>query len=349
MTAITIEHLNKTYGTLKVLNNIALGIQAGEFLTLLGASGSGKTTLLRILAGLERADSGLVRFGEEVMQHDRFFLPPQARSLGMVFQNYALWPHLNVTENLSLALKNQHISRQDIRQRVRDALNTVDLNGLEKRAIHQLSGGQQQRVALARALITQPQVLLMDEPLSNLDTGLRAQLRDEIRRVQQQLGITTVFVTHDQTEALALSDRIALLHQGDLLALGTPDDLYNRPTSIYAAQFLGKVNVFSGQVLTDYLFRIEQVKFKTAAHIAVKANVTVLVRPQALLWTTTQTENTVRVTIEDSKMLGATREYQLKSDELKTDFYLIECSSQPARKGAQSVFLPPESLQILPD
>ncbi|MBD3816006.1 MAG: ABC transporter ATP-binding protein, partial [Halothiobacillus sp.] len=193
MTAIHIEHLNKAYGQQRVLNRIDLSIHTGEFLTLLGASGSGKTTLLRILAGLERADSGMIRFGETIVQHDRLFVPPQTRGLGMVFQNYALWPHLNVTENLSLALKNQRMSKQDIRQRVRDVLSTVDLNGLEQRAIHQLSGGQQQRVALARALVTQPQVLLMDEPLSNLDTGLRAQLRDEIRRVQQQLGITTVF------------------------------------------------------------------------------------------------------------------------------------------------------------
>lgn len=348
MTAIHIEQINKAYGEQRVLNHIDLNIPTGEFLTLLGASGSGKTTLLRILAGLERADSGLIRFGETVVQHDRLFIPPQTRGLGMVFQNYALWPHLNVTENLTLALKNQRMSKQDIRQRVHNVLRAVDLNGLEQRAIHQLSGGQQQRVALARALVTRPQILLMDEPLSNLDTGLRAQLRDEIRRVQQQLGITTVFVTHDQTEALALSDRIALLHQGEMVALDTPEGLYNHPSSIYAAQFLGKVNVFSGQLQTNHAVRIEQIVLTTAAYSSDALSATVLVRPQALLWGTTQTENTVRVTIEDSKMLGATREYQLKSDELKTDFYLIECSSQPARKGAQSVFFPPESLQILP-
>ncbi|MBD3816891.1 MAG: hypothetical protein IE913_10705, partial [Halothiobacillus sp.] len=189
----------------------------------------------------------------------------------------------------------------------------------------------------------------MDEPLSNLDTGLRAQLRDEIRRVQQQLGITTVFVTHDQTEALALSDRIALLHQGDLVALGTPDDLYHRPSSIYGAQFLGKVNIFTGRLQTDHSVRIGQIALNVSAVLSGELDRTVLIRPQALRWTTTQTENTVHVTVQNSKMLGATREYQLKSEDLKADFYLIECSSQPARKGVQNVFFPPESLQILPD
>lgn len=348
MTTLHIEQVQKAYGSQMVIQNLSLTIQSGEFLTLLGASGSGKTTLLRMLAGLERADAGVIRFDDAVVQDERHFLPPQARGLGMVFQNYALWPHLNVADNLALALKNRRIPRNDIHQRVIEALKTVGLDHLAHRAIHQLSGGQQQRVALARALVTHPQVLLMDEPLSNLDAELRAQLRDEIRALQQQLGITTVFVTHDQTEALAISDRIALLHHGCLIELGAPEALYHQPKSEYAAQFLGKANLLSGEIVGANRVRIGRTELTMPTNEAPMGTIVqCLIRPQALQWATTETENTIPVAIQHTKMLGAAREYSLLAETLASRLIFTECSSLRPQAGNCAVYIPPHSIQRL--
>ncbi|KUK18369.1 MAG: Maltooligosaccharide ABC transporter, ATPase component [Thermococcus sibiricus] len=216
-----------------------LEAKAGEFLTLLGPSGCGKTTTLRIIVGFERPDKGAVYFGEKLMNH----VPPYERNIGIVFQDYALFPHMNVFDNIAFGLKVRKIPRNEIEKRVIWALELVGLKGFEKRYPEQLSGGQQQRVALARALVIEPQVLLLDEPLSNLDAKIRERLRGEIKRIQRELGITTIYVTHDQEEAMAISDRIAVMNIGKVEQIGTPLELYYNPNTEFVAQFLGLSNI----------------------------------------------------------------------------------------------------------
>jgi putative spermidine/putrescine transport system ATP-binding protein len=226
----------KSYGPFKALDEVSLDIASGEFLTLLGPSGSGKTTLLMVLAGFIRPDSGIIKFGER----DVSLLPPHKRDLGMVFQNYALFPNMTVAGNLAYPLKLRGVSRPDIETRVRKALDIVQLGGLGDRRVDQLSGGQRQRVALARAIIFEPRILLMDEPLSALDKKLREQMQIEVRHLHQQLGMTTVYVTHDQREALTMSDRIAVIDGGQFRQLGTPREIYERPESRFIAEFIGE-------------------------------------------------------------------------------------------------------------
>jgi len=221
------------------VSRVSAKIEHGEFFTFLGPSGCGKTTTLRIIAGLELPDSGRVFIdGEDVT-----YLPPYRRDTAMVFQNYALWPHMTVFENVAYGLKVRKLPREEIRRRVREVLELVRLEGLEDRYPTQLSGGQQQRVALARALVVQPKVLLLDEPLSNLDAKLRVEMREELKRLQRKLGITTIYVTHDQDEAMALSDRIAVMNLGRVVEVGKPDELYRRPRSFFVATFIGRSNV----------------------------------------------------------------------------------------------------------
>jgi spermidine/putrescine ABC transporter ATP-binding subunit len=236
--AIEIDAVTKSYGSLIAVDHVSLSISAGEFITLLGASGSGKTTTLMIIAGFVMPDEGQIRIGGK----DILRLPPERRGLGIVFQNYALFPHYNVYENIAFPLRLRRVNETEIDRRVNDVLALVDLADYGERRIGQLSGGQQQRVALARAIVFSPPVLLMDEPLGALDRRLRDQLQTEIKRIQRDLGVTVVYVTHDQEEALALSDRIAIMKQGRIAQLGTPDRVYERPSSPFVASFLGESN-----------------------------------------------------------------------------------------------------------
>jgi len=245
---ITIRNVTKTYGRFVALDGVSIDVASGEFLTLLGPSGSGKTTLLMVLAGFIRPDSGKLVFGET----DVTLAPPHKRDLGMVFQNYALFPHMTVAGNLAYPLKLRRVSRAEIEERVRRALDVVQLGGLGDRQVDQLSGGQKQRVALARAIIFEPRILLMDEPLSALDKKLREQMQIEVRHLHQQLGMTTVYVTHDQREALTMSDRVAVIDRGQFRQLGKPRDIYERPESRFIAEFIGEsyflpVQVRSGE------------------------------------------------------------------------------------------------------
>ncbi|UOE43652.1 ABC transporter ATP-binding protein [Agromyces larvae] len=233
--AVAFDRVVKDYGSGPVLHDFTLEIEAGEFVSLLGPSGCGKTTALRVLAGLETATDGVVRIGGEDVSR----VPTNRRDLGMVFQSYSLFPHLTVLGNTLFGLRMRRVAKADARARALDALELVGLGHLADRYPHQLSGGQQQRVALARAIVTEPRVLLLDEPLSALDAKVRVQLRDEIRRIQLRLGITTVFVTHDQEEALAVSDRIAVMDRGGIEQVGTPEELYLRPASPIVAAFVG--------------------------------------------------------------------------------------------------------------
>jgi iron(III) transport system ATP-binding protein len=239
MTSIRIVDLEKRFGAVKALADVNLTVEKGEFFTLLGPSGCGKTTLLRTIAGFYIQDRGEVWLGDECV--DR--LPAYKRDTGMVFQNYAVFPHMTVFENVAYGLRVRKLHKAEIERRVAAALKTVHLEGYEKRTPDQLSGGQQQRVGLARAMAIEPRVLLFDEPLSNLDAKLRVEMRDEIRAVQKQLGITAVYVTHDQEEALVISDRIAVVSAGRVQQVGKPWDVYKDPANLFVASFVGKVNL----------------------------------------------------------------------------------------------------------
>jgi iron(III) transport system ATP-binding protein len=241
---INLKGLVKRFGTLEAVSRISLEIKDGELFTLLGPSGCGKTTLLRLIGGFHRPDAGEIFFGQKEVSP----IPPYGRNIGMVFQNYALWPHMTIFDNIAYGLKLRKFPKGEISAKVLYALRLVNLSGLEKRYPGQLSGGQQQRVALARALVLNPDVLLLDEPLSNLDAKIRVQVRAEIRKLQKDLGITTIYVTHDQEEALTLSDRIAVIDHGKLQQVGSPRDLYARPESLFVADFIGINNLIPGEV-----------------------------------------------------------------------------------------------------
>ena len=243
MSVVELAAVSKRYGETAALDAVDLRIEEGEFFALLGPSGSGKTTLLRAIAGFVTPDRGAIRIDGEDMRRT----PAHRRGLGMVFQHYALFPHLTVAENVAFGLAVRRVAKAQTRERVREMLSLVKLEGLDRRKPSQLSGGQQQRVALARALITRPRVLLLDEPLGALDKRLRQQMQVELKQLQREVGITTVFVTHDQEEALTLSDRIALLNHGAVVQCGTPETVYERPRSVFAADFLGDANFFAGR------------------------------------------------------------------------------------------------------
>ncbi|MDH7486463.1 MAG: ABC transporter ATP-binding protein [Anaerolineae bacterium] len=245
MPGLRLENLSKRFGKTVAVDSLDLEIRDGEIMTLLGPSGCGKTTTLRCIAGLLTPDEGEIYLGDERVTD----LPPERRGVGLVFQNYALWPHMTVYDNLAFGLQLRRVARAEIQRRVSEALAMVRLSGFEERYPRQLSGGQQQRVALARALVIEPKLLLLDEPLSNLDAQLREEMRFEIRELQKNLGITSVYVTHDQAEALVLSDRIAILHEGRLVQVGSPAEIYNRPGNRFVAGFIGLTSFVEGTIV----------------------------------------------------------------------------------------------------
>ncbi len=246
MASVTIENVTKAFGSNVVLKNFSETFRDGEFITLLGPSGCGKTTMLRIIAGFEKPTEGTLRINGQLVSGGGTFVPPEKRNIGMVFQSYAVWPHMNVFENVAYPLKIKKTPKETIREKVERVLGIVHLSQYADRLPSQLSGGQQQRVALARALVAEPELLLLDEPLSNLDAKLRESMRFEIKDIQSTLGITVVYVTHDQTEAMAMSDRIILFNQGVIQQTGTPMEIYNHPVNPFVADFLGKVDFARG-------------------------------------------------------------------------------------------------------
>lgn len=241
---VNIKDAVKFYGDFKALNGVNLTINEGEFFTLLGPSGCGKTTLLRMIAGFNSIEGGEFCFGEKLIND----VPAHKRDIGMVFQNYAIFPHLNVEENVAYGLKARNVPKEEIGKRVQEALELVKISHLAKRKPNELSGGQQQRVALARAFVIEPSVLLMDEPLSNLDAKLRVEMRTVIKKLQKRLGITTIYVTHDQEEALAISDRIAVMKDGNIMQIGTPSEIYAKPENPFVAGFIGVSNFVDCEV-----------------------------------------------------------------------------------------------------
>ncbi len=274
---VRVEGITKRFGTVVAVDHVTLDISAGTLVTLLGPSGCGKTTTLRIIAGLEQPTSGRVFIGDE----DVTPLPAANRSTTMVFQSYALFPHLTVFENIAYGLRVQHRPEEEITRRVDEALGLVGLPGLERRWPAQLSGGQQQRVALARALVMQPRVLLFDEPLSNLDAKLRKRVRADIRLLQQDLGITSVYVTHDQSEALAISDVVVVMNQGRIEQIGTPTDLYRRPASRFVADFIGEANLLPATV-EDGMVRVGAYRFPFRQPSVTPGPATLMARPESI-------------------------------------------------------------------
>ncbi|MBR5382325.1 MAG: ABC transporter ATP-binding protein [Clostridia bacterium] len=247
MATVTIKHVTKAFGDNVVLKEFNETFQEGEFITLLGPSGCGKTTMLRIIAGFEKPTTGELYIDNQLVSGGKTFIPPEKRSVGMVFQSYAVWPHMNVFDNVAYPLTIKKVPKAEIKKSVEHVLEIVHLSQYAERFPNQLSGGQQQRVALARALVAAPKLLLLDEPLSNLDAKLRESMRFEIKEIQRQLGITVVYVTHDQTEAMAMSDRIFLINRGVVQQCGSPEEIYNQPANQFVADFLGKVDFFKGE------------------------------------------------------------------------------------------------------
>jgi ABC-type Fe3+/spermidine/putrescine transport system ATPase subunit len=247
---LRLDGVSKSFGRVRAVDDLSLEVRRGEILTLLGPSGCGKTTTLRMIIGLERCDSGEIVFGERVVDSPRrrAFVPTHKRSMGMVFQSYAIWPHLTVFENVAYPLRVRRVKGSVVRERVTHALQLVGLEGLEERPATMLSGGQQQRVAVARALVFEPDILLMDEPFSNLDAKLREQMRAELKVLQRRLGFTVLFVTHDQIEAMSLSDRVVVMHQGRVEQVGSPQELYRNPITPNVRDFLGRTILLAGDV-----------------------------------------------------------------------------------------------------
>ena len=246
MASVTIQHVTKAFGTAVVLDDFNATFENGKFVTLLGPSGCGKTTMLRIIAGFEKPTAGSVLFDERAVSSGKVFVQPEKRDIGMVFQSYAVWPHMTVYDNVAYPLTIKKVDKATVRKKVERVLQAVHLMQYAQRIPSQLSGGQQQRVALARALVAEPALLLLDEPLSNLDAKLRESMRFEIKEIQREYGITVVYVTHDQTEAMAMSDRIVIINRGVIQQVGTPREIYTNPANPFVADFVGKIEFLEG-------------------------------------------------------------------------------------------------------
>ena len=319
---ITLSSVTKKFGDTIAVDDVSLQIEGGEFFSLLGPSGCGKTTTLRIIGGFVFADEGGIYINEESMKET----PPYRRPVNTVFQNYALFPHKTVAQNIAFGLQMKKISKAEIADAVERSLDMIQLHGYAERKPDELSGGERQRVALARALINEPTILLLDEPLSALDLKLRKQMQLELKELQRKVGITFVYVTHDQGEALALSDRIAVMNEGKILQVGTPSEIYDSPQNRFVADFIGTSNFFEGIIVNSdgMLTEIESTfppsfKFvsKHAETFQVDTIVTVVVRPERIILSTEPNQNTpncIRGIIVDNSYLGTTVQYTVKTD-----------------------------------
>lgn len=315
--SVSLKNVFKSYEgdqgkTNYAVNDVNLDIPAGQFVTLLGPSGCGKTTTLRMVAGFEEISGGDIYFGEEKVN----LIPPNKRDCTMVFQSYALFPHMNIFDNIAYGLRVKKMSKDAINSKVNDVLDIMNLREYKLRMPSQLSGGQQQRVALARALVMEPGVLLFDEPLSNLDAKLRIVMRDEIRRLQQRIGITAIYVTHDQSEALSMSDLIIVMNKGKIEQVGSPMDIYQRPKTKFVADFIGTANFISGTVKgveSDHIIvetKAGQLKINRTG-FKLNSEVTVVIRPEAV----SLTKGTTHVgSVRKSVFMGQTQEYEVEYD-----------------------------------
>jgi iron(III) transport system ATP-binding protein len=284
MAQIRLLKIRKEFGATAALQDVSLTIESGELLAILGPSGCGKTTTMQLLAGFVVPDAGEVWADDRLISSPRFVVPPERRRMSLVFQSYALWPHLTVFENIAFGLEMRKVPSAQIKQKVNSILEVVNLHGFESRYPHELSGGQQQRVALARALIVEPDTLLLDEPLSNLDANLREQMRFEIRRIHEQTRISTIYVTHDQAEALVIADRIAVMNAGRIEQTGSPEEIYERPQSRFVASFIGAANCLTGQLIGPGLVQCGPFRFRATENNGLRAGeqVVLCIRPHAV-------------------------------------------------------------------
>lgn len=309
MSSVTIRNVVKAFGTNVVLSQFNEQFKDGEFVTLLGPSGCGKTTMLRMIAGFEKPTSGEIYIDETLVSSDKVFMPPEKRGVGMVFQSYAVWPHMDVFENVAYPLTIAKCDKATIEKKVAHVLDIVHLSKYTKRYPNQLSGGQQQRVALARALVAEPKLLLLDEPLSNLDAKLRESMRFEIKDIQRNLGITVVYVTHDQTEAMAMSDRVFLINRGVVQQKGSPEEIYRRPVNQFVADFLGKVDFLKG-VAEDGVIRLNETDVAIPYSGDKKGAVEVAVRPENIIMS--KAEGEIKGTVTAGYYLGDTSDYRVQ-------------------------------------
>lgn len=340
-TIISFENVNKFYEDTHVLKNINFEIEKGKFYTLLGPSGCGKTTILRIIAGFTDVSNGKVTLNGANVTN----LPPNKRKVNTVFQDYALFPHMNVFENIAFGLRLKKTPENIIKEKVADALKMVQLSGYENREISQMSGGQQQRVAIARALVNEPEVLLLDEPLSALDLKLRTDMQYELRELQQRLGITFIFVTHDQEEALAMSDEIFVMSKGEIVQSGTPVDIYDEPINRFVADFIGESNIVDGVMKEDYLVEFVGKEFECAdAGMRPNEKVEIVIRPEDL--SLTSIENG-KLTVEVDTQLFRGVHYEIICYDENGNEWMIH-STRKAEVGSKvGLYFEPHDIHVM--
>lgn len=354
MATVELQDVSKSYGDIVAVADFSLTIEHGEFVALLGPSGCGKTTTLQMLAGFIEPTSGQIRVGTQSMRG----VPPHKRNIGVVFQSYALFPHLSVFDNVAFGLVMRNVPSADIAGRVRRALDLVQLTSLDQRYPKALSGGQQQRVALARALVIEPAVLLLDEPLSNLDANLREQMRFEIREIQKRIGITTVFVTHDQNEAMAVADRLAVMSKGKIQQVGTAREIYEAPSDLFVAEFIGQANLLKGRVAaingTEARLATSQGEFSVSRHqgrVGAGQPAALALRPEDLRIATEVQPgmNNVAGTVSRVNFLGSVTNVGVRVGELSLTITMPRTEGLAAEGENVVVFWPPSAGVLLPE
>lgn len=352
MVKVTLINVTKRFGDVVAVDKASLSVNDGELFTLLGPSGCGKTTTLRVIAGFEYPDEGKVLFDKE----DVTFKKPYERGTAMVFQNYALWPHMSVFDNVAYGLKIRKLPKDEIKRRVKEVLELVGLSGLENRYPLQLSGGQQQRVALARALVVEPKVLLLDEPLSNLDAKLRLRMREEIRRLQRKLGITTIYVTHDQEEAMSLSDRIAVMNKGRILQIGAPKEVYSNPRNLFVATFIGRSIILRGKVISveqgfakiTYDNNVIEGRIADEFELNVGDEAVVIMRPEDFsIEPYSVKHNVIEGVVELTMFLGPFTQVRLKTGS-QSIFVYVDPEDEPRIGQNIRVYIKPSDVVVFP-
>jgi iron(III) transport system ATP-binding protein len=351
MPGVVIKSLTKRYGDVAAVEDLSLDVKPGELVSLLGPSGCGKTTTLRLVAGFLRPELGEIWVGERCLSSPALVVPPERRRMAMIFQSYALWPHMTVARNVAYGLRfKSGMSRTERDRRVTEMLRIVQLSGFESRYPGELSGGQQQRVAVARALVVEPEILLLDEPLSNLDANLREEMRFEIRRLHETFGITTLYVTHDQAEAMVISDRVAVLHRGQIVQIGTAEDLFRRPRTRFVAEFIGRTNLVDAEVAEPGVATQGALRLRLAtAGLARGTPLVVSIRPHEIELVLPERgaaagANILSGTIERTSYLGDAVDYHVRLT--GSDVLLRVTASPPARfsaGGAVTLAVAPEA------
>ncbi|MDB2652877.1 ABC transporter ATP-binding protein [Candidatus Pelagibacter bacterium] len=334
---VKFENITKKFNETVAVDNVSCNFEAGTLTTLLGPSGCGKTTSLRIIAGLERATSGKILVDNE----DVTLLPATDRDVSMVFQSYALFPHMSVIENVSYGLKMINVNKEEYIEKALETLKLVNLEGYENRMPSELSGGQQQRVAVARAIVLKPKVLLFDEPLSNLDAKLRRQVREDIREIQQKLGVTTIYVTHDQEEALAISDKVIVMNKAVIAQEGSPKDLYNFPKNKFVANFIGDANDVTAEIINKqsntYDLKLAEMNVKIEINKDLNDKVSLALRPEKIKINRTNNENCIHASIKSASFVGSSYQYILSSK--IGELYVVSGDTTDIFKVGEEVFL----------